>query len=172
MARRLTIAGGLAAATALAGCAGALQGTTAQPAGGEARARITRVVDGDTVIVALNGRRERLRYIGIDTPESVKPGSPVECYGKEASKRNEQLTGGRTVRLEFDVERRDRYGRLLAYVRRNSDGLFVNAELVRSGYAQTMTIPPNVRYADRFLALQREARAARRGLWGACPASR
>lgn len=72
------------------------------------------------------------------------------------------------VRLEFDVERRDRYDRLLAYVRRVSDGMFVNAELVRSGYAQTMTIPPNVRYADRFLQLQREARREGRGLWGGC----
>ncbi len=134
----------------------------------ERDARVTRVVDGDTIIVSLGGRRERVRYIGIDTPESVAPGRPVECFGPAASKRNAALVDGRMVRLEFDVERRDRYDRLLAYVRRVSDGMFVNAELVRSGYAQTMTIPPNVRYADRFLQLQREARREGRGLWGGC----
>ena len=131
-------------------------------------ARVTRVVDGDTIIVSLDGRRERVRYTGIDTPESVAPNRPVECFGPAASKRNRALVDGRRVRLEFDVERRDRYDRLLAYVRRTSDGMFVNAELVRSGYAQVMTIPPNVRYADRFLQLQREARSAGRGLWGGC----
>jgi micrococcal nuclease len=137
-------------------------------AGGSTTAQVTRVVDGDTIKVSVDGRSERVRYIGMDTPESVKPGSPVECYGKAASELNDKLVGGRTVTLSFDVERRDRYGRLLAYVRRASDGLFVNEELVRRGYATTLTIPPNVRYASRFQQLQREARSASRGLWGAC----
>jgi len=133
-------------------------------AAGGGPGRVDRVVDGDTVIV--DG--ERVRLIGVDTPESVKPGTPVECFAKKASAFTQRLVDGRRVRLELDVERRDRYGRLLAYVRRRDDGLFVNAELVAQGYARTLTIPPNVRYADRFAALQRRAREEQRGLWRAC----
>ncbi|UGS34672.1 thermonuclease family protein [Capillimicrobium parvum] len=129
---------------------------------------VTRVVDGDTIHVDLDGTDETVRYIGIDTPESVKPGTPVQCFAKRASAHNEQLVGGEDVRLRFDVERRDRYGRLLAYVYRVGDGTFVNAALVRDGYARTLTVPPNVRYADRFAQLQRQAREHRRGLWQAC----
>ena len=125
---------------------------------------VDRVVDGDTLVV--DG--ERVRLIGVDTPESVKPGSPVECFGKEASAFLRRLLAGRRVRLETDVEERDRYGRLLAYAHRRGDGLFVNAELVRRGYATPLTIPPNVRFADRFAALARDAREGRRGLWSAC----
>jgi micrococcal nuclease len=131
-------------------------------------ARVVRVVDGDTIVVSLAGRDERVRYIGVDTPESVKPGAPVECYGKRASAENERLVEGRDVRLAIDAEARDRYGRLLAYVTRASDGLFVNAELVRLGFATPLTIAPNVRHAGRFAALAREARRAGRGLWNAC----
>ena len=141
-------------------------GDTAPAAPGVAR--VVRVVDGDTIVVRLDGREERVRYIGVDTPETVKPNSPVECFGKAASKENRRLVDGREVTLTFDVEQRDRYGRLLAYVRRRGDGLFVNAELVRRGYATTLTIPPNVRYAERFAALARAAREAGRGLWSAC----
>jgi micrococcal nuclease len=126
---------------------------------------VDRVVDGDTIVV--DG--ERVRLIGIDTPESVKPGTPVECFAREASALMERLVGGRRVRLERDVEERDRYGRLLAYVYR--DSLFVNAEMVRRGYAQVATFPPNVRHVDQFLRLQREARRNSRGLWGACGSS-
>ena len=129
---------------------------------------VTRVVDGDTIHVALDGQDETVRYIGIDTPESVKPGTPVQCFAKAASAANERLVAGRRVRLAYDAERRDRYGRLLAYVYRADDDAFVNARLVADGYARTLTIPPNVRYADRFAALARAAREHERGLWRTC----
>jgi micrococcal nuclease len=136
--------------------------------GASLEGRVTKVVDGDTIHVALSGRDERVRYIGMDTPETHKPGTPVQCYGRAASAFNARLLAGRRVRLRTDVEARDRYGRLLAYVYRQPDGLFVNAELVRRGYAQILTIPPNVSHAGELLRLQRAARSARRGLWRAC----
>ena len=128
------------------------------------RGKVTRVVDGDTVYVG----DESVRLIGIDTPETKQPGSPVECFGKAASAQTGRLIDGKRVRLEFDVERRDRYDRLLAYVYRRSDGMFLNAELVRRGFATAATYPPNVRHAERFRRLAREAREAGRGLWSAC----
>src|SRR3954454_19494377 len=132
-------------------------------------ARVVRVVDGDTIVARLaSGATERVRLIGIDTPESVKPGTSVQCFALKASAYTKHLLTGRAVRLVEDAEARDRYGRLLAYVYRKPDGLFVNAELVRRGYAQTLTIPPNVRFAERFLALARQARDAGTGLWAAC----
>jgi micrococcal nuclease len=127
-----------------------------------------RVVDGDTIRVALPGGEEPVRYIGIDTPESVKPGSPVECFARRASAFNSRLVDGEPVRLVADVDPRDRYGRLLAYVYRARDGLFVNAELVRRGYATAYTVPPNVRHADDFRRLADRARQAGRGLWSRC----
>jgi micrococcal nuclease len=133
--------------------------------------RVVRVVDGDTIRVRLGGTEEHVRYIGVDTPETVKPGTPVQCFGKAASAYNKHLLRGHTVRLVFDAERRDRYGRLLAYVYREPDGLFVNAELVRRGYAQTLTIPPNVAHASEFRRLAGSARRDGRGLWAACGAS-
>lgn len=137
--------------------------------GPSSAARVVRVVDGDTIVVSAGGREDRVRYIGIDTPETVKPGAPVECFGKKASARNKALLPpGARVRLETDAEERDRYGRLLAYVYRDGDGLFVNASLVRDGYATTLTIPPNVARADELAALARAARRAGRGLWSAC----
>jgi len=135
---------------------------------GSGSGRITRVVDGDTVHVSLGGRDETVRYIGVDTPETKKPGTPVQCFGKAASAANERLVSGEMVRLRFDAERRDRYGRLLAYVFRRRDGLFVNAALVRGGFAATLSIPPNVAQAGRLRALERRARARGRGLWRAC----
>ena len=137
------------------------------PGGGET-ARVVRVVDGDTIVVTQGGREDRVRYIGVDTPESVKPGTPVQCFGHQASDANDRLVAGRAVRLVEGAEPRDRYGRLLAYVYRVSDGVFVNASLVRRGFARTLTIPPNDRFAHRFAALEDEARAARRGLWARC----
>jgi micrococcal nuclease len=131
-------------------------------------ARVLRVVDGDTILVAVGARQERVRYIGVDTPETVKPHTRVQCFGKRASAANRRLVDGREVRLVADVEARDRYGRLLAYVYRANDGLFVNEALIRGGYATTMSIAPNVRYADRFAALARQARDAGQGLWSAC----
>jgi micrococcal nuclease len=127
-----------------------------------------RVVDGDTIRVEQGGREEAVRYIGVDTPESVKPGSPIECFGKAASRANASLVEGERVRLVGDVDARDRFGRRLAYVYRTRDGLFVNAELVRRGFATPLTIPPNVEHADEFDDLARSARAAGRGLWSAC----
>jgi len=167
--RRLVIALAVVFAAALAG-GGVAQfgGSPDRPERDAGRARVLRVVDGDTILVRLDGRRERVRYIGIDTPESVAPDQPVECHGPAAARENRRLVDGRTVTLSTDVEPRDRFGRLLAYVRRASDGLFVNAELVRRGFASTLRIPPNVRHAATFASLQREARRARRGLWGTC----
>ena len=132
------------------------------------RAQVVRVVDGDTIRVRLDGRTERVRYIGVDTPESVKPGTPVQCYAKRAAAANAALVAGRSVRLVGDVERRDRYGRLLAYVYREPDGAFVNAQLVRDGYARTLAIAPNVAHARQFAHLAQTARRSGRGLWRAC----
>jgi micrococcal nuclease len=132
------------------------------------RAQVVRVVDGDTIRVRIGDRIERVRYIGIDTPESVKPGTPVQCFAKRASAANSALVAGRRVRLVADVEHRDRYGRLLAYVYREPDGAFVNAQLVRDGFARTLTIPPNVAHAAELARLAAQARIAGRGLWSAC----
>ena len=131
------------------------------------RARVVRVVDGDTVIVALAGREERLRYIGIDAPESVRPDSPVEPFGPESAAANAALVGGREVIPERDVSDRDEFGRLLRYVwLETADGtLFVNLDLVVRGYANPITIPPDVLHAGLLRAAARSARDAGRGLW-------
>jgi micrococcal nuclease len=136
--------------------------------GARTAGRVVRVVDGDTIHVEVDGRREKVRYIGVDTPETKHPTKGVQCYGEKASQFNARLVAGEQVRLVRDVEERDRYGRLLAYVYRVRDGLFVNAELARLGYAQPLSIAPDVRYAGRFAALAREARDQGRGLWSAC----
>jgi len=129
-------------------------------------AYVSRVVDGDTVEVQLDGEEEDVRYIGVDTPETVKPDTPVQCFGPQASDFNHRLVEHRRVRLVFGAEQRDVYGRLLAYV--YLDGRFVNAELVRRGLARTLTIPPNDRFAGRLKRLEIAAARAGRGLWGAC----
>lgn len=126
---------------------------------------VSRVIDGDTFVLASG---ERVRLIGIDTPETVHPTRGVEPYGRQASDFAKSLLGGKRVRLVYDVEPRDRYGRLLAYVYL-PDGTFVNAELVKRGYAQMATFPPNVRHVETFRSLQREAREAGRGLWANAP---
>jgi micrococcal nuclease len=131
-------------------------------------ARVVRVVDGDTIVVSIDHREDRVRYIGIDTPESVKPGTPVQCYAKRASAENKRLVAGRQVRLVSDAEARDRYGRRLAYVYRSGDGLLVNLELARAGYAKPLTIAPNVAHADEIATAANAARRAGRGLWSAC----
>ena len=127
---------------------------------------VTRVVDGDTIEVDYGGEEEDVRYIGVDTPESVKPDTPVQCYALPASHFNERQVDGQRVRLVFDAERRDDYDRLLAYVYVGER--FVNAELVRRGYARTLEIAPNTRFADLFDRLEQEAANAGRGLWGEC----
>jgi micrococcal nuclease len=159
-----------AAAAGGAGARGVLDGgaTDDRANGGGDVGRVVKVVDGDTIHVQVGGEREKVRYIGVDTPETKDPRKPVQCFGERASQFNERLVGGERVRLVRDVEPRDRYGRLLAYVFRDRDALFINAELARLGYAQALTIAPNARYADRFAALARAAREDGRGLWSAC----
>jgi micrococcal nuclease len=142
-------------------------GPAPQAGPGEVTALVTRVVDGDTIEVRLaDDTVEDVRYIGVDTPETVDPGEPVQCFGHRASVVNERLVGGRTVRLRFDAERRDVYGRLLAYVyvgRR-----FVNAILLRRGLARTLTIAPNDSLAPLFARLEAAAGRSAQGLWRAC----
>jgi micrococcal nuclease len=171
--RRLAVVAALGLVV-IAGCRGGSR-EAAPPAAdpgsrGGTTARVLRVVDGDTIIVQLDGRRERVRYIGIDTPESVAQNQPIACFGREASEANKALVSGKTVRLERDISDRDRYGRLLRYV--YVDGAFVNGELVRRGYASAITIQPDVRENDRLRSLEREARESGRGLWSACGVSR
>lgn len=146
-----------------------------EPAGAET-ATVTRVVDGDTieaVITAIEpgpgagqtqvGLEYDIRLTGIDTPESVKPGTPVECFAKEASAATKALLEGQEVRLVKDVEDTDRYERLLRYVYLEDE--MANARLVANGYAHAYTYPPNVRWADLFVQLEREARERNQGLW-------
>jgi micrococcal nuclease len=142
-------------------------GETAPPGQGVVEA----VVDGDTVVVRIGGHDEHVRLLGIDTPETVDPRKPVACYGHEASDHTHRLLPkGTTVRLERDVAARDAYGRLLAYVYRQADGLFVNLELARSGDAAVLVIAPNGAHADEIRAAVAAAKAGRIGLWGACSA--
>lgn len=129
------------------------------------------VVDGDTIHVKVGRRVEKVRYIGVNAPEI--PHREARGWregGARALAVNRRLVAGKAVRLELDLAHRDSWGRLLAYVfvkrGRARRRVMANAEMVRRGYAQVMTIPPNVRYQERFLRLQRKARKARRGLWG------
>ncbi|HEU4944919.1 MAG TPA: thermonuclease family protein [Solirubrobacterales bacterium] len=131
-----------------------------------ATAYVVRVVDGDTIEARIGNRVEDVRYIGVDTPETVKPGAPVQCFGPRASSFNHRLVERRRVRLVFGVERRDAYGRLLAYVYLGDR--FVNADLLQRGLARSLTIPPNDRFAPQFRRLELRAARAGRGLWGAC----
>ncbi len=139
-----------------------------EPLPDSATVAVTDVVDGDTIEVDYEGGSEDVRYIGVDTPESVKPDTPVQCYALAASHFNERLVDGERVRLVFDAEQRDVYGRLLAYVYLGDR--FVNAALVRRGYARTLEIEPNTRFADLFDRLEQEAANAGLGLWGKCEA--
>lgn len=124
---------------------------------------VTRVIDGDTIEIEGD---KRVRYLGIDTPETVDPRRPVQCFGKEATAKNKELVEGKYVRLEKDITETDKYGRLLRYV--YVDDKLINLELVRDGFAVILTIPPDVKYADQLLAAQQGAREAKRGLWGEC----
>jgi micrococcal nuclease len=130
---------------------------------------VVRVVDGDTVVVAVDGTEESVRLIGIDTPESVARDRPDECFGAEAAQRlAELLPPGTVVRLTRDVEPRDVYDRLLAYVQREPDGLFVNAAQVGDGYAVAKDYPPNTTHRADLERAERAARSTGRGLWPAC----
>jgi micrococcal nuclease len=131
--------------------------------------RVVWVVDGDTIHVRVGRRLEKVRYIGVNAPEIPHPEARGwRDGGARAHGANRRLVAGRSVRLELDIARRDSWGRLLAYVwvRRSRTVVMANAEMVRRGWAQVMTISPNVRYQERFLKLQRKARDAGRGLWG------
>jgi micrococcal nuclease len=137
--------------------------------GRQGRATVARVVDGDTVVLDFGDVDEAVRLIGIDTPETVRPDSPVECYGPEASAfTSALLPEGTAVRVERDLEARDDYGRLLGYVHRAADGLFVNQEIVEKGYARPFPFPPNTTHAATFLHAARRAERADLGLWSAC----
>jgi micrococcal nuclease len=145
------------------------------PTGPTQRADVTRVIDGDTIEVSIGGLSYRVRYIGIDTPETVRPGTPIEWMGPEASATNHRLVDGAHVVLEKDVSETDRYGRLLRYVWLHpSDGTWrlVNLALVRLGFASVSTYPPDVKYTDAlFVPAQRAARADGLGLWGTPPST-
>ena len=153
------------AATSFGGWRLGVARSPAGPTGGPAR--VVAVVDGDTIDVAWPGRRERVRLVGVDTPETVDPHRPVGCFGPEASAFTHRRLQGRTVRLSFDRQRRDRYGRLLAYV--EVDGHRFNDELLTGGYARLLVIPPNGLHGRAMLDEELAARSAARGLWGACP---
>jgi micrococcal nuclease len=148
------------------GAGGERGGARGDPAGERATAEVLRVVDGDTIEVLLEGEEEDVRYIGVDTPESVAPGEPVECFGEEASDFNAGLVEGEEVVLVFDAELRDQYGRLLAYVYVGE--MLVNAELLAQGFARTLEIEPNTSKAPRFERVEQRAGAVGRGLWSAC----
>lgn len=151
---------------------GALAMWACAPSHGSAtdgRATVVRVVDGDTLVARLGGRDENVRLLGIDTPETHKPDTPVECFGREASERlRALLPEGASVRLVRDVETRDRFGRLLAYVYRDTDGLFVDLAMVSDGYAGTLAIPPNLAHKGELDAAVTAAQVAGRGLWRTC----
>lgn len=137
--------------------------------------KVTRVVDGDTFIINMDGSVARIRLIGVDTPESVHPNKEVEAYGLEASAFLKQLLDGQSVNLKYDqanaaTNHRDKYKRLLAYAYRSSDGLFINAEIIKQGYGHAYTVFP-FEEAQNFLQYEREARAAQRGLWQDEPVS-
>lgn len=148
------------------GCAGIMDGSGSS---GPMTASVVRAVDGDTLIVRLaSGERARVRVIGIDTPEDVAPGRPVQCWSRRAAAFTKAALVGRSVTLVPGREREDRYGRTLAYVQR-SDGFDLEVELLRRGLARTLTIAPNDDRAARYRALERTARRGGVGLWGACP---
>jgi endonuclease YncB( thermonuclease family) len=130
-------------------------------------ATVVHVVDGDTIVADVAGRSEKVRILGADTPETVDPRKPVQCFGPEASEHTKaRLPPGTRVRLETDAEARDKYVRLLAYV--YVGGERYDDELLRLGFARLLIIPPNGRYARGLLRAELDARAAHRGLWGAC----
>jgi micrococcal nuclease len=135
----------------------------AQAAPGRDSVKVNRIVDGDTLEIEWKGKKEKIRLIGVDTPETKKPGTPVMYYGKEASEYTKKRLEKQTVQLEWDVDRTDRYDRLLAYVW-IGDELF-NSTLVKEGYARIATFPPNVKYVDQFKKDQEAARSKKKGIW-------
>ncbi len=135
------------------------------------KASVTRVVDGDTIDVSINGAPFTVRFVGMDTPETVDPRRPVGCFGKEASNETKSLLTGKTVILQKDISNTDKYKRILRYIYLPlEDGtyLFVNDFLVREGFAKVYTYPPDVKYDQRFKEAEQEAKANNRGMWSAC----
>lgn len=134
-------------------------------------AQVTKVVDGDTIEVLYQGAKYKVRYVGIDTPETVDPRRPVACFGREASDENKRLVEGKQVILKKDISESDKYQRLLRLVYLplpNGQQLFVNDYLVRAGYAKNYTYPPDVTFTQQFLEAEREAREQKLGLWSSC----
>lgn len=165
---RAVVGAALTVASA-AGCATTTGGPPATRPSVRAEATVAHVVDGDTVDLDFGGRAERVRLLGIDTPETVKPNTPVQCFGPEASARTKALLPvGTGVRVERDAEARDRYGRLLLYLYRRTDRLFVNRSLLADGYARVLSISPNTTHAPDLAAASASAERANRGLWARC----
>lgn len=135
---------------------------------GSPTSQVIRVIDGDTVVLLLEGKETRVRLIGVDTPETVHPQKAVEAYGKEASRFTENLLKGESVYVEYEPgpSKLDRYGRTLAYLYRVPDGLFVNLEIVRQGYGHAYVAFP-FQHMELFRSYERRAREAEKGLWGA-----
>ena len=130
---------------------------------------ILKVVDGDTVDIDIKGNTERVRLIGVNTPETKHPTKPIECFGPEASAHLTQLLPkGTHVRIERDIEARDRYGRMLLYLYRESDNLFINLDLVSHGYGTPMSIEPNTFHRNDFVHAAALAETTNEGLWKAC----
>ena len=149
----------------LASCSG----SSTPPNGQADLVEIAHVIDGDTVDIDINGRTERVRLIGVDTPETKHPTKPIECFGPEASAYLTQLLPkGTAVRIERDVEARDRYGRMLLYLYLVSNDLFINLDLVARGYGTPMSIEPNTFHRNDFVRAASQAEAANVGLWKAC----
>lgn len=129
---------------------------------------VTKVIDGDTIEIEGG---EKVRYLGVDTPETKDPRKPVQCFGKEASNKNKELVEGKRVIMEKDITDKDKYDRLLRFVflpLKDGNRLFVNDYLIREGYAQVLTIPPDVKFGEQFLEAQRKAREQKKGLWDSC----
>lgn len=170
----LAVAVAVALVSALVGVWQSGGGSTSGDPSGDApagtyRGHVERVVDGDTLIVRrTSGERLRVRVIGIDTPEDVKPDTPVECWSRQAAAYTRAQLDGRDVVLTPGREAFDRYGRSLAYVERD-DGFELERALLRGGYARTLAIAPNTDRAAEYATLERTARRAGIGLWGACP---
>lgn len=132
------------------------------------RVMVTKVVDGDTIVV---NNTQTVRFVGMDTPETVDPRRPVGCFGKEASNETKSLLSGKEVILQKDVSDRDKYKRILRYIflpLENGQILFVNDYLVREGFARVLTYPPDIKYDGQFRQAEKEAKENKRGLWGKC----
>ncbi len=159
----------IAATTLLSACTQLGISQTAPSGTPLGTAKVIWVIDGDTVDLEIDGERERARLIGIDTPESVSHTDPVQCYGVEAS---DALTGllppGTTVRIERDTEPRDRFGRILLYLYRAEDDLFINRHMVEQGFAEVLFFDPNTAYEVEFTRIRNQARSESLGLWGSC----